>query len=1001
MAEPSNTRYWAFISYSHQDSRVATAVHRAIERYRVPRRLVGRETETGEIPRRLFPVFRDRDELPSSAELGGFLHRTLGISRFLIVICSPQAAASRWVNEEIRLFREMGRGHRILAVIVDGEPNAADPARECFPAALRESRDGARVEPIAADLRHGGDGWFRVRMKLLSGLLGVGLDELLQRERRRQWQLRLAWSAGSLAVLSVALGALGMQQRRYEQREHAQWLERLVENGRRELLAEAPMRAAVYLSAAYANGVDTPALRFMLRQAMQPIDALEAIIPGAGRIWSMVSSADGRRLAVLDGDGRIRVWSLADRARVAEFEVPDPGRQDSHCAPNLSADGRLLAFISVETQQAGGHLSVWSVETGRRLLQVPVEAYTCPSSPFAASGESVIGVAPGGRVGEWALTDGRFRDLGIDGASVAGYSGDGRWLVVGRRNGEVILASPDDPAAPRRLQGLQGAVAQIEFDGDDRRLLAASVTGEVRAWTLPEAIPAFVGGHQRLIRKIEFAGDSGQFLTASEDGTRVWRSQDGRLLYSGQAHPDNQGRALSLRRSGMQFAQVAEHSVQVVDVQSGKPLFAYESEAQATLFTRDGQHLLIGDVNGQIAEWGASFRPQGQGQHGRRVASAPLHWRNLVDFVALADGRLLSGGQDGVLRWWAPDTLDSAGEFAVLRSAITRLARTPDGKRVAAATVDGEIGLWEVASGRLLQRLSQAGSSWSGLLLSHDAQHLFAVDRSNAGRLWTIGEAAPPAEYRLDSRFALDLSPDGRRLALAVDRHVQVIDLATRRLLLDAPLAGGAEAPPIGCLQFSPDGQALVAMARDRSGLVNWIPLVGGERKAVRVGDATNCYGARFDPQGQRVALLAAGRFGVPVWTPSTGRLQDFIGHTALVFDAAFSADSRFLATAGSDGVVKFWDSESGLALRNIGLHAGAALRVGFSADGGTLYSAGADDGRLLAWSLGSETRTAGEVAGRVDCISPWSLDGANLQRRAVDLAQCLPPVPAVQAERR
>jgi len=62
-------KYRAFISYSHKDEAWATWLHRAIERYRVPRRLVGRTSRDGSVPRRLFPIFRDREELPTSADL--------------------------------------------------------------------------------------------------------------------------------------------------------------------------------------------------------------------------------------------------------------------------------------------------------------------------------------------------------------------------------------------------------------------------------------------------------------------------------------------------------------------------------------------------------------------------------------------------------------------------------------------------------------------------------------------------------------------------------------------------------------------------------------------------------------------------------------------------------------------------------------------------------------------------------------------------------------------
>jgi hypothetical protein len=138
MPDPSVARftYRAFISYSHRDKAWADWLHKALETYRVPSRLVGTTTAHGEIPRRLNPVFRDREELSSSPELGTKINEALAQSENLIVLCSRGSATSRWVNEEVLAYKRMGRAGRIFCLIVDGEPNATDlPGREdeeCF-----------------------------------------------------------------------------------------------------------------------------------------------------------------------------------------------------------------------------------------------------------------------------------------------------------------------------------------------------------------------------------------------------------------------------------------------------------------------------------------------------------------------------------------------------------------------------------------------------------------------------------------------------------------------------------------------------------------------------------------------------------------------------------------------------------------------------------------------------------------------------------------------------
>jgi len=213
-------KYRAFISYSHADEGWAKWLHKSLETYRMPKRLVGRETEFGPVPDKIAPVFRDRDELATATNLGDILTRALEESACQLVICSRKSAQSRWVNEEIKTFKRLGKASRIFALIVDGEPGAsAKPeiaAQECFPPALiyKMGANGELTdeptEPIAADVRPGKDGKLDVKLKIIAGMFGVGLDELKQREvhrRQRRLMMLVAASVAGMAITSTLAGA--------------------------------------------------------------------------------------------------------------------------------------------------------------------------------------------------------------------------------------------------------------------------------------------------------------------------------------------------------------------------------------------------------------------------------------------------------------------------------------------------------------------------------------------------------------------------------------------------------------------------------------------------------------------------------------------------------------------------------------------------------------------------------------------------------------------------
>jgi len=255
-------KYKAFISYSHIDQKWGSWLHRVLEAYRTPKHLVNADT-----PARLVPVFRDREEFASSPDLPGQIRQALESSENLIVICSPSSAKSRWVNEEIETFKKLGRSDRVFSLIVDGDPGAVNTDFDCFPPAMRQRYDAAGVlqpgttESIAADARKQGDGRKLASLKIIAGLIGVGLDDLRQRELQRKYKRMAILTAGSMTalVITVFLAITAMlardeaTQRRIQADDLLGYMvgdlrERLEPIGRLDILEEVGTRAMDYFA---------------------------------------------------------------------------------------------------------------------------------------------------------------------------------------------------------------------------------------------------------------------------------------------------------------------------------------------------------------------------------------------------------------------------------------------------------------------------------------------------------------------------------------------------------------------------------------------------------------------------------------------------------------------------------------------------------------------------------------------------------------------------------
>jgi len=207
-------KYKAFISYSHADEAWGGWLQRSLEHFRVPAALARILEADGKSPR-LSPVFRDREDFPVAGNLSDAIQSALAESEFQIVLCSPDAAKSKWVNEEVKLFHKLHGPGRVFLVIVGGEPFASKVAgredEECFPHTLRFVLDEngepttEPAEPLAADAREEGDGKRYAMLKVAAGMLGVGLDDLVRRDAQRR--ARQAWTitGASVAIMAATI----------------------------------------------------------------------------------------------------------------------------------------------------------------------------------------------------------------------------------------------------------------------------------------------------------------------------------------------------------------------------------------------------------------------------------------------------------------------------------------------------------------------------------------------------------------------------------------------------------------------------------------------------------------------------------------------------------------------------------------------------------------------------------------------------------------------------
>ena len=196
-------KYFAFISYNAKDTDWGKKLQKKLEHYKMPSTLC---SEHGWERKPIKPVFF----APTDIQPGGLseeLQERLKASRNLIVICSPNSAKSEWVGKEIEFFHSLGRTKNIHFFIVDGTPHSGNPETECFNPVIDKlglpEILGANIhEKVYSSPRLNKE---RAYVQLISKLLGVEFDAIWQRHKRMLVRKALAWTIGTLAVITALI----------------------------------------------------------------------------------------------------------------------------------------------------------------------------------------------------------------------------------------------------------------------------------------------------------------------------------------------------------------------------------------------------------------------------------------------------------------------------------------------------------------------------------------------------------------------------------------------------------------------------------------------------------------------------------------------------------------------------------------------------------------------------------------------------------------------------
>ncbi|MGH7170492.1 MAG: WD40 repeat domain-containing protein [Gemmataceae bacterium] len=266
------------------------------------------------------------------------------------------------------------------------------------------------------------------------------------------------------------------------------------------------------------------------------------------------------------------------------------------------------------------------------------------------------------------------------------------------------------------------------------------------------------------------------------------------------------------------------------------------------------------------------------------------------------------------------------------RAAVYAVAFRPDGERMATASFDHTIKVWDANAGRVVRTFTGHQDKVLALAYSADGRQLASAGLDGTVRLWDAanGQRGACLTSRNQCVQGIAFTPDGRRLIACGEAGIAEV-WKTKKGILERSIRVEPEQMPLYAVAVSPAGRLLALAGLD--GRIRLYDLATGQLRHILEGHADAVYSLAFSPDGGRLVSGSVDQT-VRCWQVATGEQYACLdGHRGAVYSLGYSLDGRRLVTAGTDGEVIVWDADNGTALHRHRFP-GKTLCAAFAPDG-------------------------------------------------------------------
>ncbi|MFN0245924.1 MAG: WD40 repeat domain-containing serine/threonine protein kinase [Kofleriaceae bacterium] len=745
------------------------------------------------------------------------------------------------------------------------------------------------------------------------------------------------------------------------------------DQGRQELLAGNPLRAAVLVRAAL-DGEDTGATRLLTGLALQSLQPLARRFDGLVEpIYSVGFAQQGAQVFAATWLGKIRFWDTRTGTQTSAFE-----RAGKLTDAGLSPDGKTLVVLGDESE-----LELWDLASGKKRGTIAIPGGVAGRAEFSPDGR-VLAVT-GDALTIWSAET--LKQVATGPALADDLMTVLRWTADGER---VVLAS-----ASGAIQIVDGdtwkPIVTVMGNGKEVRDCAISPDGTRLAYVLPDGgsiIDARTGKHlveldgpdeqrSNQYRGVEWSTDGSLLaITTVGENARLVEAGTGRTR---RTFGDAAVVTFSPSSSMLLSYGQAPGRVALWDVASGRlvnELAGHADAIGAAMFSPDGTSVLTSSDDGTIALW--TVAPNDS------ETRAPLHQRSRIARFSTNGDLLVTGGDDGTADVYDARTGQRLRRFGtpsdVPIDPIVELL--PDGRVLTVLGNTKIVELWDLAGGARLSGFD-AGAPIKRAGISADLSRVWAATHTSLV-VWDAKSSATIASFPhlepegdppqlLGHHAAATVTPDGTRALVPVDQGVAIIDIANKQQIGKLLVGGDIWSVVL-------DGDRAIVIA---TGATTLFDLSNNARIASLVAQGELVQDARF-AEG---AIYTHGTdTAIRRWDRETGGL-------AVTFESDADGQQLFAVQPGggllatfADNHARLWDVRTGklLVARDTALDAnGTATLLAFSPDGKLVASGYA--GTLWTWLLPVFRGTPAALDAILRCEVPWQLVDGTLAPRPLD----------------